>query len=256
MGERSCIFVRIRAKEHDVDRKYKYEACFGLYFQWCYGERIISRLRQAVDFAKHNIDGNLPCDLVSKRTVDKFVKYLSVNFDMRTIQDADKIVPSSPKDFIDGSFKLGNDVFAQHENHGFLYIDISMDDPDGGRHAGIKYAFVQNECDSGSKRLPCVMDVTRFADRDIGNGDRKWFVPDPSWDLESNQPWGNEHKRRFLEEVCPVCKGNIDYINEHANVMTAAERNKFVAGVRKHVEKIEDSVKGIAGNDLPTSVVI
>jgi hypothetical protein len=39
MGERSNIFVRMRGKNYG-EKTFKHETFFGLYYQWCYGERM------------------------------------------------------------------------------------------------------------------------------------------------------------------------------------------------------------------------
>lgn len=235
MGERSNIFVRIRAKENTDDKKYKHEVFFGLYYQWCYGERMISRLRAAIDFAHSDLCWR-PCISMSKEKIEKFKQVLRTNFDMRDIIDTTDLVPDAIDDLKQGYGTVDADIFDQAENHGFIYLDITIDDPDeksGENKPTVKYAFVGNE----GKNFP-VMDVVKFADLDIGDGERKWYKPAPYWDKPENARWGKRHKKDFLENVVPTCKKNIKAIQSDASVMTEKERRAFVKAGRTFVKKI------------------
>ena len=85
------------------------------------------------------------------------------------------------------------------------------------------------------------MSVTQFADHDIGDGERKWYEPDPSWDRDDRN-WGTEHKKDFLENVVPTCRDNIRAIDEAASVMTPEERKEFVSFGRRFARKILQQV--------------
>lgn len=234
MGERSDIFVRIRAKEKTTDKRYKHEVFFGLYYQWCYGERMISRLRAAIDFAHSDLNWR-PCISMSKERIEKFKQVLRTNFDMRDIIDTIDLVPDAIDNLKQGYDTVDADIFSQAENHGFIYLDITIDDPDGkfGESTPkVKYAFVKNE----GKEYP-IMDVVQFADWDIGDGERKWYEPDPYWDKPEEASWGKNHKKDFLENVVPTCKNNIKVIQSDATLMTEKERKAFVKAGRAFVKK-------------------
>lgn len=234
MGERSDIFVRIRAKEKTTDKRYKHEVFFGLYYQWCYGERMISRLRAAIDFAHSDLNWR-PCISMSKERIEKFKQVLRTNFDMRDIIDTIDLVPDAIDNLKQGYDTVDADIFNQAENHGFIYLDITIDDPDekfGESTPKVKYAFVQNE----GKEYP-IMDVVQFADWDIGDGERKWYEPDPYWDKPEEASWGKNHKKDFLENVVPTCKNNIEAIQSDATLMTEKERKAFVKAGRAFVKK-------------------
>ena len=94
MGERSNFFVRIRAKETSTAKTYKYQTFFGLYFQWCYGERMISRLRAAIDFAQTDLAWQSAITL-RKELIDKFKQVIRTNYDMRDILDTTDLVPDA-----------------------------------------------------------------------------------------------------------------------------------------------------------------
>lgn len=237
MGERSNIFVRIRAKKRTTDKKYQMETFFGLYYQWCYGERMISRLRSAIDFVDSNISGWHGEYVVSKETTDKFKRYLAVNFDMKDILNTVDLIPYAVNDVMQGYANEKADIFNQAENHGFIYIDITLDDPDkkfGENNATIKYAFVENEYKGKDGNVPPIRSVEAFADHDMGNDERKWFEPDPYWDERGM----TDYKELFLNEIVPTAKKNIDEINTSATLMTEDERKDFVKFGRSFTKKI------------------
>lgn len=238
MGERSDFFVRIRAKEKTSDKFYKHQAFFGLYYQWCYGERMISRLRSAIDFVESDISGRHGSYAITKEQMDRFKKYLAINFDMKDFVEPTDLIPETVDDIIQGYDTAKSDVFDQAENHGFIYLDITLDDPDqkfGDNKAKIKYAFVETEWHNKKHPLPPVMNVEQFADWDIADNERKWYEPDPYWE---DKPWGATHKKRFLEEIVPTAKKNMEEINKSATLMTEDDRKDFVKFGRAYARKL------------------
>ena len=237
MGERSSIFVRIRSKKRSSDKNYQMETFFGLYYQWCYGERMISRLRSAIDFVDREISGWHGEYVVSKETTDKFKRYLAVNFDMQDILEPVDIIQAWVNDVMRGYSKEKADIFAQDENHGYIYIDITLDDPDkkfGENNAKIKYAFVDNEYKGNDGKVPPIRSVENFADHDMGNDERKWYDPSPYWDERGM----TTHKEHFLNEIVPTAKKNIEEINKSATLMTEDDRKDFVKFGRAFTRKI------------------
>lgn len=242
MGERSNIFVRIRAKKRSSDKNYKMETFFGLYYQWCYGERMISRLRSAIDFVDSNISGWHGEYVVSNEQIDKFKRYLAINFDMQDILTPTDLVPDLVNDVMNGYATEKADIFDQAENHGFIYIDITLDDPEkkfGENNAKIKYAFVGNEYKDKNGNVPPVRSVEQFADDDMGNGERKWYEPDPYWDEREMVV----HKEMFLNEIVPTCKKNMAEIESSATLMTEDDRKNFVKFGRSFTKKILKEVE-------------
>lgn len=237
MGERSNIFVRIRAKNRSSDKNYKMETFFGLYYQWCYGERMISRLRSAIDFVDSYISGWHGEHVVSNSLIDKFKRYLAVNFDMKDVLDPVDLVPDLVNDVMLGYATEKADIFDQAENHGFIYLDITLDDPEkkfGENKAKIKYAFVDNEYKDNDGKVPPIRSVEQFADHDMGNDERKWYEPDPYWDEQGM----TAHKERFLNEIVPTAKKNMEEINKSATLMTENDRKNFVKFGRSFTKKI------------------
>lgn len=242
MGERSNIFVRIRAKKRTSDKKYQMATFFGLYYQWCYGERLISRLRSAIEFVNSDISGWHGEHAVSKETTDKFKRYLAINFDMKDILDPVDLIPDAVNDVMRGYANEKADIFDQAENHGFIYLDITLDDPEkkfGENNAKIKYAFVDNEYKDDDGKVPPIRSVENFADHDMGNDERKWFEPDPYWDERGM----TAHKERFLNEIVPTAKKNIEEINKSATLMTEDDRKDFVKFGRSFTRKILKEVE-------------
>ena len=233
MGERSNIFVRMRGKKFG-EKTFKHDTFFGLYYQWCYGERMISRLRSAIDFIQTYLDGNRADRVTDDDIVSKFKRFLAVNFDMRDVVEPVDLIPEAVKDVKRGYYTSKADIFDQAENHGFIYIDVTVDGSADNK-ATIKYAFVQYE--GGEKETP-IMSVTKFADHDLGDDERKWYEPDPHWDSKEARGWGKAHKKTFLKDIVPTCKANIKEINSSAKVMTEAERKEFVKAGRKYTKKI------------------
>ncbi|MBR6892541.1 MAG: hypothetical protein IKN15_04830 [Bacteroidaceae bacterium] len=242
MGERSNIFVRIRAKKRSSDKKYQMATFFGLYYQWCYGERMISRLRSAIEFVDSDISGWHGEHAVSKETTDKFKRYLAINFDMKDILDPVDLIPDAVNDVMRGYANEKADIFDQAENHGFIYLDITLDDPEkkfGENKANIKYAFVDNEYKDKDGKVPPILSVENFADHDMGNDERKWFEPDPYWDERGM----TAYKERFLNEIVPTAKKNIEEINKSATLMTEDDRKDFVKFGRSFTRKILKEVE-------------
>ena len=241
MGERSDIFVRIRVKENKKAKNYKYQVFFGLYYQWCYGERMISRLRSAINYAESHVVGWHGCSACSEETIDLFKRYLAINFDMQDIIKPVDLIPEAVDNVMQGYDTAKADIFNQAENHGYIYLDITVDDPDDtsddNKGSTIKYAFVQGEWHNKKNPLPPVMNVEQFADWDIADNERKWYEPDPDWDREDNA-WGHCHKKRFLEDIVPTAKKNIEEINKSASVMTEDERKEFVKFGRAYTRNI------------------
>lgn len=249
MAERSNIFVRIRAKKKSSNKKYQMETFFGLYYDWCYGERMISRLRSAIKFADSDISGWYGEYVVGKELTGKFKRYLAINFDMQDIVDTVDLIDDLRNKVMRGNATEKSDIFDQPEDHGFIYIDITLSDPDkkfGESKAKIKYAFVDNEYKEKDGSVPPVRSVENFADHDIGNDERKWYEPDPYWDERGMLGY----KERFLNEIVPTAKKNMEEINKSATLMTEDDRKDFVkfgrAYTRKILKEVENKKQEIA----------
>lgn len=180
MGQRSQIFVR-----YDEDGRKKMVA---RYYQWNYGERMISRARYGIAWLQssykcpHNIGYKLH-------------RILDTNFDMVDCVISSNILKEYVEDnWID--YTLNDFMFnIQDNNDGKLLIDVF---PDGI----IKYAFL----DCGNEK---VMSATEYMNWDNGE---EWTTP-------------TEYMSR---EVIDTCKKNIEDIDKIAVQMTEDEVREFM----------------------------
>lgn len=198
MGQRSQIYVRFPM----VGEKGRGYGLIANYYQWNYGERMISRLRYALEYIR---DAHLQDYLEWYFNVDQhyehFRRYLDVNFDMKDmvlstdiIQDYIKyghICASNVDITLDRVF---NDyVFDwQDNNDGKLLIDISK--------LGVKYAFLRERANETD-----IMDADGYMEWDCGV---KW-------------------KSKETLDVS-TCIGNIEAISKLAKLMTEEEVKDFL----------------------------
>ena len=182
MGQRSQIFVRY---EENGQKK-----MIARYYQWNYGERMISRARYGIEWLKD----------MYKYTFEfkrKLYRILDTNFDMIDCVISSDII----KEFVNNGWEndgytLNNFMFYQQDNNdGKLFIDVL---PDGT----IKYAFL----DYDNKKI---MSGTEYMEWDRG---RNWKNPTEYFD----------------QEDIDICIKNIKEINKMATKMTADEVKEFM----------------------------
>ena len=182
MGQRSQIFVRY---EENGQKK-----MIARYYQWNYGERMISRARYGIEWLKD----------MYKYTFEferKLYRILDTNFDMIDCVISSDII----KEFIDGDWEndgytLNNFMFYQQDNNdGKLFIDVLSD-------GTIKYAFL----DYNNKKI---MSGTEYM----------------KWNRGKN--WKNPTEY-FDQEDVDICIKNIKEINKMATKMTADEVKEFM----------------------------
>lgn len=182
MGQRSQIFVRY---EENGQKK-----MIARYYQWNYGERMISRARYGIEWLKD----------MYKYTFEfsrKLYRILDTNFDMIDCVISSDII----KEFIDNDW--GNDgytlnsflFYQQDNNDGKLFIDVLL-------NGTIKYAFL----DYDNKKI---MSGTEYMKWDRGKG---WKNPTEYFD----------------QEDIDICIKNIKEINKMAKKMTADEVKEFM----------------------------
>lgn len=182
MGQRSQIFVRY---EENGQKK-----MIARYYQWNYGERMISRARYGIEWLKD----------MYKYTPEferKLYRILDTNFDMIDCVISSDII----KEFIDDDWEndgytLNNFMFYQQDNNdGKLFIDVLSD-------GTIKYAFL----DYNNKKI---MSGTEYM---------KW---------NRGKDWKNPTEY-FDQEDVDICIKNIKEINKMATKMTADEVKEFM----------------------------
>ena len=154
MGQRSQIFVRY---EENGQKK-----MIARYYQWNYGERMISRARYGIEWLKD----------MYKYTFEferKLYRILDTNFDMIDCVISSDII----KEFIDGDWEndgytLNNFMFYQQDNNdGKLFIDVLSD-------GTIKYAFL----DYNNKKIMSGTEYMKW------NRGKNWKNPTEYFDQE------------------------------------------------------------------------
>lgn len=188
MGQRSQIYVRIYNKENP-DCPY----LIARYFQWNYGQGMISRARHTLDFIKEHKD------YISYYTTI-IPKYLEVNFDTKGITDSSDLFQEYCK-FGKDHYSLADYLFTQDNNDGTLWIDI--------RKNGIKYAF-----------LDCVSPLG-LSESSIEPLSANEYM---NFDVEG---W-NTDESCLDENRLELVTDNIKAISKAAKLMTAREIWKFV----------------------------
>lgn len=201
MGQRSQIYVRYNGK-----------LILARYYQWNYGERMISRARYGIEYLKYYADHGYDFVFRSASEIEKMVRIFDTNFDMKDVQISSNIfkeweyeVANWEAEGCDYALEFYGHVFAgQDNNDGQLFVDIIGGDNDGNG-VQIKYAFFSGD------GYDEIMTAKEYMDWD--NPERDWQVPVPYMD----------------EEAIRLCNENIDAINDMAQLMTRLDVNSFLA---------------------------
>lgn len=185
MGQRSQIYVRY----HKDGKNY----LVARYYQWNYGERMISRCRHSIEW----IEMMIPYDWYFTTETEKLKRVLDVNFDMKDVALGCDIVKEYNEDtyWKDKNYSLNEYVFeCQDNNDGKLFIDI--------KDGIVKYAFLDSECHTEH-----IMNAEQYMNWDCEN----WLT--------------NEY---IDEEDKLICVNNINTINTAAQLMTEEEIEDFI----------------------------
>lgn len=196
MGQRSQIYLRYSGK-----------LIFANYYQWNYGERMISRARWGIEWVKEFVGEKYDFVFRDKRSIEQMRRVFDVNFDMKDVALSCDIVKEWSEQFSDEPF---NDVVfnGQDNNDGQLFIDI----PDI-RDGKIYYCFRDMHEDT-------IMDAAQYM----------------KWDSED---W---EKSKFIAySQKSACRANIKAISEMASLMTREQLDDFLNGdyeeQRKYLEE-------------------
>lgn len=184
MGQRSQIYVR-----------YIKKLVVTNYYQWNYGERMISRARYGIEYIKENYLEYRTWIFNNESDMEKLRRIFDVNFDMKDIIMSIDIIKEWKEQFSEDE-SFNNYVFKlQGNNDGKLFVDISED-------GTIKYAFLDCECNTDH-----IMNATQYMD----------------WNIEE---W---RKSEYIsEEGKQSCKENLEKIEEMAALMTKSELEDFI----------------------------
>lgn len=212
MGQRSQIYVRYYEREADTEPK-----LIARYYQWNYGERMISRARYGIEWIKEYTD-------FAFELTRRLYRILDTNFDMVDVVISQDILEEVREDVHNGwtantDEAIRNAMFhGQDNNDGQLLIDVQ-------KSGDIKYAFVTHSYTGDGK----VMSAKGYM----------------AWNSGKN--WRRETKY-FDREDIETCEKNISYIQENATLMTKKEVRDFFNCDYRHVLGIEraDEVEATA----------
>lgn len=183
MGQRSQIYVR-----------YNKKLVVANYYQWNYGERMISRARYGIEYVKDNLLEYRNFIFNDPFQMERLSRIFDTNFDMKDVQISTNIIEEWKDQFFDDNF---NDVvfWWQDNNNGRLFVDILED-------GTIKYAFLGYDCD-----VKNIMNATQYMEWD-------------SKDWKNSEYIDDEQKKQ--------CEDNLKTIEEMATLMTKEEIEDFI----------------------------
>lgn len=143
MGQRSQIYVRFPMTENGKTG----HGLIANYYQWNYGERMISRCRYALEYIKDcNITGYIDWYFSQGKYYEQFRRYLDVNFDMKDVVVSDNII----EDYKQYGYECVNEVDMTLESRFNDYVFDGQDNNDGKllidiSESGVKYAFLREQ---------------------------------------------------------------------------------------------------------------
>lgn len=133
MGQRSQIYVRYEGK-----------LIIARYYQWNYGERMISRARYGIEHMKEDLDNGFTFCFGEERYINHYIRILDANFDMKDIVISSDILKEYAEYQADEpTLDFSQFCFMQQGNNdGMLLIDI--------KGKTIKYAFLDYEANTNN----------------------------------------------------------------------------------------------------------
>lgn len=187
MGQRSQIFVRF---EKELGEK----EIVARYFNWNYGERMISRVYHTIDWIKRHLEitNSDPGQYLSWNR-KKLIRILDTNFDMCDVIITSNILKEYEE--CDWNMSLNDFMFhGQDNNDGKAFIDVKRD-------GTIKYALLT--------RNNALRDPSEYMLWDIG---KEWMFPN----------------KRISKRMIDITKENIQELSEIATLMTEEEVKEFM----------------------------
>lgn len=183
MGQRSQIYVRYQ--------KDGVNYLTARYYQWNYGERMISRCKHTLEYIKDIME----YDWYFTTQTEELKRYMDVNFDMQSIVIGHDIIEEWKECSWKDETTFNEYVFLQQDNNdGKLFIDI--------KDGVIKYAFT--DCDCNTEHI---MNANQYM----------------NWDYE-----GWLDSEYLDEEARKTCMENFEAIKSLAELMTEEELEEFI----------------------------
>jgi len=186
MGQRSQIYVR-------VDRNLE----VANYYQWNYGDRMISRARHGMEWIKEYLE--YPFALKRNGcSFEKFRRIWDVNFDYRDIV-------------------LSSDIFQEYELEGWGTDGTTLEE----------FCFKMRDNNDGKLFVDVNTENKRIAFT-FTNWDMKILTPDQymDWNMAG---WREKDYEYLDEELKIVCLNNIEWLNNNAKQMTEEELEEYIA---------------------------
>ncbi len=189
MGQRSQIYIRIHDEKDNT-------FLIAKYFQWNYGERMISRARYGIDYIKTNLKYLHFGDIR-----EKISKFFDINFDMKDMVFSQDILEEVREGLWHDKGSENYYIFeAQDNNDGKLFIDCYQ------KTGEIKFCFTDYDFN--------ILSPDEYMKWDM---DKEWNVPNSR--LYEFEDW---------DETATICEDNIKFINENAKMMTPTELEEFI----------------------------
>lgn len=113
MGQRSQIYIRIKDKDS------KFPKLYAKYFQWNYGERMISRARHGIEYIKESLE-HIGLEAVQ----EKINRIFDINFDMKDIAFTSDLIKEWVEDFRDYYTPTEYIFVNTANNDGKLFVDV------------------------------------------------------------------------------------------------------------------------------------
>lgn len=114
MGQRSQIYIRI------TDNYNEYPKLYAKYFQWNYGERMISRARHGIEYIKESME------YISHDSVqEKINRIFDINFDMKDIAFTSDLITEWLEHFREHYTQVEYIFTSTANNDGKLFIDVN-----------------------------------------------------------------------------------------------------------------------------------
>ena len=185
MGQRSQIYIRIKDK-------YNKTSFYAKYYQWNYGERMISRARHGIEYIKNMVEDEF---LGLESTREQVNRIFDVNFDMHDIMITHDLIKEwGEYGGKEDKISLNYYVFNADNNDGRLFIDVDEN------KKTIKYCFTDY-------------------DNKILSSPHAYM----DWDYED---W---LKSEYLSDKArEICVKNMQYIENNAILMTQDELDEYL----------------------------
>lgn len=126
MGQRSQIYVR-----------YNKQLVIANYYQWNFGERMISRARYGLEYIEYYLKNGWGWYFTNKPELEKIRRYFDINFDYKDIVISSELEKEWKEYAPNANFNGW--VFGADNNDGRLFIDINFNEKTKGYT--LKYCF-------------------------------------------------------------------------------------------------------------------